>query len=132
MRISDWSSDVCSSDLRAQFDDDVRQLCISRDVGIVTYFSLASGFLTGKYRRPEDVRGARSARVQKYMTPAGLNVLSTLDAVSAETGMSLAQISLAWVAAQPGITAPVASATSHEQLENLVGAVHAKTGRDEG
>src|SRR3546814_19497734 len=95
MRISDWSSDVCSSDLRAQFDDDVRQLCIRRNVGIVTYFSLASGFLTGKYRRPEDVRGARSARVQKYMTPAGLNVLSTLDAVSAETGMSLAQISLA-------------------------------------
>src|SRR3546814_6674049 len=59
------------------------------------------------------------------MTPAGLDVLSTLDAVSAETGMSLAQISLAWVAAQPGITAPVASATSVDQLEDLLGAMHA-------
>ncbi|WP_019016152.1 aldo/keto reductase [Elioraea tepidiphila] len=97
-------------------------LCRAREVGVIPYSSLASGFLTGKYRSEADlgksVRGARS--VAKHMTPRGMQVLAALDAVAARLHATPTQVALAWQLARPGITAPIASATSIEQLRDLV------------
>jgi aryl-alcohol dehydrogenase-like predicted oxidoreductase len=96
--------------------------CIRNNVSVAPYSSLASGFLTGKYRGEADlgksVRGARS--VAKYLTPKGIAVLAALDKVSAEAGCTQGQAALAWLAAKPGVTAPLASVTSLEQLADLV------------
>jgi aryl-alcohol dehydrogenase-like predicted oxidoreductase len=99
-------------------------LCIAQDVGIISYYGLASGFLTGKYRSPADYgQSARGGAVKKYLESAkGPKVLAAMDSVAAETGATLAQISLAWIMARPGLTAPIASATSVAQLEELMGA----------
>ena len=84
------------------------------------YFSLAAGFLTGKYRSEADFgKSPRGARMAKYLDGKGNRILEALDKVSAETGAPLAEIALAWLLAQPGITAPIASATSVEQLNML-------------
>lgn len=97
-------------------------LCRAREVGVIPYSSLASGFLTGKYRSEADlgksVRGPRS--VAKHMTPRGMQVLAALDAVAARLHATPTQVALAWQLARPGITAPIASATSIEQLRDLV------------
>ena len=109
---------------RGQFPPELQRLCIDRNVGILPYFGLASGFLTGKYRTQADLAGqARGSRVAPYLNPRGLGILSAMDGIAAETGATLAQIALAWLAAQPGITAPIASATSIEQVEDLLGAM---------
>ena len=100
---------------------DLLPLCREREVGVITYSSLASGFLTGKYRGEGDlgksVRGARS--VAKHMGAKGDRVLAALDAVAQARGVTPAAIALAWQIARPGITAPIASATSPEQLGEL-------------
>ena len=100
---------------------DLLPLCRERGVGVITYSSLASGFLTGKYRGEADlgksVRGARS--VAKHMGAKGDRVLAALDAVAKARGVTPAAIALAWQIARPGITAPIASATSPEQLGEL-------------
>jgi aryl-alcohol dehydrogenase-like predicted oxidoreductase len=107
---------------RDKFEGPLQQLCIDQDIGVVSYFGLASGFLTGKYRKASDVEGSnRAHRVPEYMNARGFAVLAAMDAIAEETGASLAQIALAWVAAQPGVTAPIASATSAEQLAELLG-----------
>ena len=90
----------------------------------MVFGALASGFLTGKYRKPEDITGARSDFVSSYLNDFGLGVLTALDQVAAETGATHGQIALAWLAAQPGITAPIASATSVAQAEQLIGAMN--------
>ena len=91
-------------------------------LGVVTYFSLASGFLTGKYRSAEDkAKSVRGPRMDAYLNERGFAVLAALDEVAGETGATPAQVALAWLAAQPGVTAPIASATSVEQLEELLG-----------
>jgi aryl-alcohol dehydrogenase-like predicted oxidoreductase len=93
-------------------------------LGVIPYFSLASGFLTGKYKTQEDAKGAnRETRVAKYFDERGMKILKALDEVSHETGAAQASISLAWLLAQPTITAPIASATSVKQLESLFAAV---------
>ena len=96
-------------------------LCRAEEVAIITYSSLASGFLTGKYRSKADlgksVRGERS--VAKHMTDKGMAVLAAVDAAAKRHGVSQAAIALAWQIARPGITAPIASATSPEQLAEL-------------
>jgi aryl-alcohol dehydrogenase-like predicted oxidoreductase len=93
-------------------------------LGVIPYFALASGFLTGKYRTKEDARGAkREAMVGKYFDQRGEKILQALAAVSKETGAQQATIALAWLLAQPTITAPIASATSVEQLESLLAVV---------
>jgi aryl-alcohol dehydrogenase-like predicted oxidoreductase len=99
-------------------------LCIAQDVGIISYYGLASGFLTGKYRTAEDYgKSARGGGMKKYLeSDKGPRVLAAMDAVAAETGATLGQISLAWIMARPGLTAPIASATSVAQLEELMGA----------
>jgi aryl-alcohol dehydrogenase-like predicted oxidoreductase len=104
------------------FEGSLQQLCIARNLGVLPYYGLASGFLTGKYRSAADKgKSVRGDRMGAYLNERGLAVLAALDAIAAEAGASPAQIALAWLAAQPGVTAPIASATSAEQLEELLG-----------
>jgi aryl-alcohol dehydrogenase-like predicted oxidoreductase len=104
---------------------DLLPLCQARGVGIIPYYALAAGFLTGKYRSEADlsksVRGPRS--VAKYLGARGDRVLAALDAVGARLAATPAQVALAWLIARPGITAPIASATSVAQLEELLPAL---------
>lgn len=110
---------------RADFEEDLQPLCVDRQLGVIPYYSLASGFLTGKYRSGADLK--KSLRGQgigaKYLNERGLTVLAALDAVSAEQNALQAQIALAWLMTRPAVTAPIASATSVEQLHELLGAV---------
>ena len=108
---------------RNKFEGPLADLCIAEDIGVISYYALAAGFLTGKYRKAEDAEGkTRGNRMPDYINDRGLKVLAALDEVAAETGESLAAISIAWVAARPGITAPIASATSLKQLEAIIAA----------
>ena len=109
---------------RDGFEGALQDFCIANDVPLLPYYGLASGYLTGKYRKPEDLAGkARGGAAEKYMKGKGPRVLKAMDQVSEETGAALAQIALAWIAAQPGVAAPIASATSVEQVEQLLGAM---------
>ncbi|NML75192.1 aldo/keto reductase [Rhizobium sp. S-51] len=108
---------------RDRFDGPLADLCIKEEIGVISYYALAAGFLTGKYRSLKDTEGAaRSYRVGGYLDDKGLRILAALDTVAAETGTTPATVAIAWVAARPGITAPIASATSVRQLESLVAA----------
>ncbi|MET0370044.1 MAG: aldo/keto reductase [Sphingobium sp.] len=116
---------------RKGFDQTLQQLCIARGLGVVPYFALASGFLTGKYTRGAAVEGARKGLVQSYASAAAFDVLDVMETVRGETGLTLAQIALAWLAAQPGITAPIASGTSVRQVEELLAGATATLTRDQ-
>lgn len=105
---------------RHTFEGPLKDLCMARGLGVVTYFSLASGFLTGKYRSKADLEGkARGGMVGQYMDERGLEVLKALDAVAARHDVPQASVALAWLMAMPGVTAPIASATSADQLATL-------------
>lgn len=105
---------------RASFEGPLADLCVKEDIGVITYFSLAAGFLTGKYRSKADTEGrAREGRVSQYLDAKGMNILDALDKVSAETDAKPAEIALAWLLNKKGVTAPIASATSLSQLESL-------------
>lgn len=107
---------------RGDFEGAVQQLCVERGLGVLPYFGLASGFLTGKYRSEADFgKSPRGEGMKRYLDGKGRAVLAALDEVSAETGATQAQIALAWLAARPGVTAPIASATSRAQLDELLG-----------
>jgi aryl-alcohol dehydrogenase-like predicted oxidoreductase len=98
-------------------------VCRAEGLGVINYYSLASGFLTGKYRTEQDVSAsARQRSNRKYMTDRGFRILRALDAVAARTGAKLAQIAIAWLIAQPDVTAPIVSATSVRQAEELIAA----------
>ena len=108
---------------RDKLEGPLLDLCRAEGLGVIPYYGLASGFLSGLYRTKEDVAAkARRGRLEGYMTPAGLAVLDALDAVAAAHGATPAQVALAWVAAQPGVTGPIASATSTAQLADLIAA----------
>jgi aryl-alcohol dehydrogenase-like predicted oxidoreductase len=107
---------------RAEYEGDVQKVCVEQSIGMTPYYGLASGYLTGKYRTPDDLKGTRSGSVKQYMDGNGPRVLAAMDEVAEVTGASLAQIALGWIAAQPGIAAPIASATSAKQVEELLGA----------
>ncbi|MFN3830845.1 MAG: aldo/keto reductase [Allorhizobium sp.] len=108
---------------RDRFEGRLRDLCMTEEIGVISYYALAAGFLTGKYRSKADTEGtARSYRVGDYLNTRGLAILGALDQVAAETGTSPATVAIAWVAAKSGITAPIASATSLRQLESLIAA----------
>lgn len=108
---------------RDKFEGPIAELCIREEIGVISYYALAAGFLTGKYRSLKDTEGAaRSYRVGNYLDDKGLRILAALDQVAAETGTMPATVAIAWVAARPGITAPIASATSLRQLESLIAA----------
>ena len=105
---------------RASFEGPLADLCVRQDIGVITYFSLAAGFLSGKYRTKADTEGrAREGRVAQYLDDKGLRILVALDKVAAETGAKPAEIALAWLLRKKGVTAPIASATSLSQLESL-------------
>lgn len=109
---------------RDSFEGPLQDLCAAEDIAAVPYYGLASGFLTGKYRSPSDLAGkARAGSVEKYLNDYGLGVLTALDTVANQTGATLAQVALAWLAAQPAVAAPIASATSVAQTEELLGAM---------
>lgn len=108
---------------RRTFEEEYAPLAEAHDLSVFPFFGLASGFLTGKYRTEEDLEGrARGQAVAKYLTPDGLRVLAALDRIAAEREAALATIALAWLLAKPTVTAPLASATSVEQLEELLAA----------
>jgi aryl-alcohol dehydrogenase-like predicted oxidoreductase len=107
---------------RGAYEGALQRVCLERGLGVLSYYSLASGFLTGKYRSAADhIKSVRGDRMAKYFEAGGGRVLAALDDVAAETGATPAQVALAWLAAQPGIAAPIASATSVEQVEELLG-----------
>jgi aryl-alcohol dehydrogenase-like predicted oxidoreductase len=109
---------------REQFEDELRDAAIRNGLGVFPYFGLANGFLTGKYRNKADLgKSPRGDRSLKYLEGNGLSVLALLDEISEETGAALATISLAWLMAQPAVTAPIASATSVAQLKELTAAM---------
>jgi aryl-alcohol dehydrogenase-like predicted oxidoreductase len=109
---------------RSGYEKDLEPLIRQENIGVINYYALASGFLTGKYRSEADLAksSARGGAVKKYLTPQGMKVLSTLDDIAAAHKATPTQIALAWLIARPGITAPIASATSVEQLHELLGA----------
>jgi aryl-alcohol dehydrogenase-like predicted oxidoreductase len=106
---------------RAGFEGALADLCVKEDIGVITYFSLASGFLSGKYRTAADTEGrARKDRVAQYLNDKGMRILAALDTVSKETGGKPAEVALAWLLRKKGVTAPIASATSLSQLDALI------------
>jgi aryl-alcohol dehydrogenase-like predicted oxidoreductase len=105
---------------RSAYEGAVQEMVVANGMGAIPYYSLASGFLTGKYRTEADFGlSARGAGMSRFLNPRGLKILTAMDAVAARTGAAHAEIALAWIIAQPGITAPIASATSVKQLESL-------------
>jgi len=105
---------------RAGFETKLQPLCRQAGLGVIPYYSLASGFLTGKYRSEKDLGNkARAQKVKNYLNPRGLRILEALDYVAKQYHAKPAQVALAWLAAQPTIAAPIASATSVEQLHEL-------------
>jgi aryl-alcohol dehydrogenase-like predicted oxidoreductase len=107
---------------RDTFEGPLQQLCLDEEIGVLPYFGLAAGFLTGKYRSKEDfAKSVRGSRMDAYLNDKGRAVLAALDEAAAQAGATPAQVALAWLAAQPGITAPIASATSRAQLDELLG-----------
>jgi aryl-alcohol dehydrogenase-like predicted oxidoreductase len=111
--------------IRDEYERELEPLCLEQGVGVIPYSSLASGFLSGKYQRGGDLPAtARAAGVQKiYMNDRGFAILAAVEKVAAGVGATPAQVALSWLAHRPGITAPIASATSVAQLEEIVGAV---------
>jgi aryl-alcohol dehydrogenase-like predicted oxidoreductase len=107
---------------RPLFEDALEAICVKEGLGVIPYYSLAAGFLTGKYRSEADLSKsvARGGGVAKYLTGRGPKVLAALDAVAAETKATPAQVALAWLMARPSITAPIASASRPEQMDDLV------------
>jgi aryl-alcohol dehydrogenase-like predicted oxidoreductase len=109
---------------RQGYEGDLAPVAEKYGLGVIPYFTLASGFLTGKYQSAEDAKGAkREGMVQKYFDERGMKILKALKQVSEETGAEQAAVALAWLLAQPTITAPIASATSIEQMAALFAAV---------
>ncbi|MBY8827262.1 aldo/keto reductase [Hephaestia mangrovi] len=116
---------------RTKFEGELQDLCVERNIAVTPYYGLASGFLTGKYRSKDDLgKSVRGGRIGDLIAHK-MGVIDAMDAVAAETGATLAQIALAWLAAQPGVTAPIASATSLDQLDDIMGAIDLDLSRDQ-
>lgn len=105
---------------REGFEKELEQICLDNQVGVINYYSLASGFLTGKYRSETDLgKSQRGSAVKEFMNPRGFRILKALDEVSEQYNSSLASVALAWLMARPSVTSPIASVTSLAQLKNL-------------
>jgi len=108
---------------RADFEEKLEPLCLAENVGVISYYSLGSGFLTGKYRSEADLsKSPRGQGVKQYLNERGFRILDALDEVAARYDSTPARVSLAWLLARPSITAPIVSATSTEQLEDIMAA----------
>ncbi|MEJ2098709.1 MAG: aldo/keto reductase [Desulfobacterales bacterium] len=106
---------------RADYEKELEPLCREKGLGVINYFSLASGFLTGKYRSDDDLaKRARAGFVKKYLNERGFRILETLDRVAQQYNMTPTKVALAWLISHPSITAPIASATNLEQLKELI------------
>jgi aryl-alcohol dehydrogenase-like predicted oxidoreductase len=106
---------------RKLFEGASQDLCVAEGIGVIPYYALASGFLTGKYRSNEDLAGrARARGASPYLNERGLKLLAEIDVVAKDLAATPAQIALAWLLAQPGITAPIVSATSLTQLDEIL------------
>ena len=116
---------------RPAYEAELEKVCVDNGLGVINFFALASGFLSGKYRSEADLgQSARGQGVKKYLTPKGMRVLDALDAVAQRLSATPAQVALAWQIARPGITAPIASATSLAQLDGLVAAARLQLDAD--
>lgn len=116
---------------RERFEGALQDYCVEHDIATTPYYGLASGFLTGKYRTPADFgKSPRGGRMAKLLEEHG-TMLKAMDEVASDTGATLAQIALAWLAAQPAVTAPIASATSVEQLDELMDALDLELTEDQ-
>jgi len=109
---------------RSEFEDALEPLCLERGIGVINFYALAAGFLTGKYRTEADARKSPrgESTTRKYLNPRGMRILAALDLVGRRQGVPIARVALAWQLARPAITAPIASATSLEQLRELAAA----------
>ena len=108
---------------REGFEAELQPLCLAEDVGVISYYALASGFLSGKYRTEADKsKSVRGAGMHRFMDERGFRILAALDQVAATHGVPPAQVAIAWIIARPGVTAPIASATSLEQFRDLAAA----------
>jgi aryl-alcohol dehydrogenase-like predicted oxidoreductase len=106
---------------RAGYEAELEPLCREKNLGVITYFSLASGFLTGKYRSETDLaKSAREKFVKKYLNERGFRILSALDEVAGQLNSTPARVAIAWLISRPSVTAPIASATTLDQLNDLV------------
>jgi aryl-alcohol dehydrogenase-like predicted oxidoreductase len=106
---------------RSGFDGPLRELCRREEIGVITYFSLAKGFLSGKYRSSADLKqSARGEGVAGYLNARGFRILAALDEIAGAHGAKPAEVALAWVIARPGVTAPIASATTPAQMDSLI------------
>jgi len=112
---------------REEFEAELASLCVRENIGVIPYFSLASGFLAGKYRSETDLaRSARATFVKKYLNERGFRILGAVDQVAKAHGSTPTRVALAWLLAQPSVTAPIASVTSLDQLHELVTAADLK------
>ncbi|MBV1687376.1 aldo/keto reductase [Novosphingobium sp. G106] len=107
---------------RHEFEGALQDLCIARGIAVLPYYGLASAFLSGKFRKPEDLEGtSRGGGAREFAENGGWAMLPVLDQIAAETGATPAQVALAWLRTQPAVAAPVASASRKEQLADLIG-----------
>jgi len=117
---------------RHKFEGELQDYCVTENIGVLPYYGLASGFLTGKYRSRDDLgHSVRGGRMTELLDGKGADVLAAMDGVAEETGASHAQIALAWLIAQPGVTAPIASATRVAQIEDLLPAMELELSKDQ-
>lgn len=117
---------------REGFEAAHRQVCLDFNLGVIPYYSLASGFLTGKYRSDADLnKSARGGGVSKYLTDRGMNILSAVDLVAKDHQTTPAAVALAWLLQQPAVTAPIASVTSLQQLQSFTAAINLKLDQEE-
>ena len=117
---------------RAVFEKELQPLCVKESIGVISFYAIAAGFLSGKYRKAEDAaKSARGANtVKKYLNERGLKILAALDEASRRTGAPPARIAIAWVMAQPAIAAPIASASNLEQLREITRAAELEIDAD--
>jgi len=117
---------------RTEYERELEPVCVENGLGVIPYFALAAGFLTGKYRSEADLgKSARGGGMRKYLNPRGMAILAALDEVAGAHKVTPAQVAIAWLMAKPSITAPIASATSLEQLRDLVAATRVKLTAEE-
>ncbi len=118
---------------RALYEAELEPFCLKNEIGVTSYFSLAKGFLSGKYRTPADFAksAARGGGMGDYLNERGLRILEALDALAQAKNATPAQVAIAWLIARPGLVAPIASATSTEQLQDLIKATQLDLGSTE-
>jgi aryl-alcohol dehydrogenase-like predicted oxidoreductase len=116
---------------RADYEQNLEPLCTEQQIGVISYFSLASGFLSGKYRSEKDLSiSQRGSSIKRYLNARGLRILEAIDRVAKTYNSTPTQVSLAWLIANPTITAPIVSATKLEQLNDIIKAVNIKLDQD--